>query len=382
MTKHKFIVTSNAGLEDITSQEIEKINGRIINIFRARVFVESDLNFVFRANYLMRSAHKIILVLLEQKGVNSLDDAYTLVYNFPIEDFIGVDQTFAVRFERTGEHEFTSLDLNAKVGAAIIDRFKSVKNQRIHVNLSEPEVEFIGWLNDDYFIFGINTSGESLHKRRYRQAKHVAPLKSTIAYSLLQLSKWPENMEQILVDPMCGSGTILIEAAHLAKDIPPGFFREDYKYNSLRFLDFNYLDELKEEVNKKIQWNRKVPLYGVEINEKFYKGALENIKFAKVEDTIKIYNGDATKIRSILNGEPEIMIVNPPYGIRLGVRLKVEKLYEKFMEEISKIDSLHRVVIMTADKTMEDIGKKYFELKEKRTVLYGSFSTLIYTFTK
>ena len=125
-----------------------------------------------------------------------------------------------------------------------------------------------------------------------------------------------------------------------------------------------------------------MPLYGVEINEKFYKGALENIKFAKVEDTIKIYNGDATKIRSILNVEPEIMIVNPPYGIRLGVRLKVEKLYEKFMEEISKIDSLHRVVIMTADKTMEDIGKKYFELKEKRTVLYGSFSTLIYTFTK
>ena len=382
MRKYKFIVTSNAGLEDITTQEIRKIGGKVLREFRARVLVESDLNFTFRANYLMRSAHKIILVLIEHHGINSLEEAYSTVYNFPVEDFIEVDQTFAVRFERIGEHDFTSLDLNAKVGDAIIDRFKKVKNQRIHVNLSRPEIEFIGWLIDDYFIFGINTSGESLHKRRYRQAKHVAPLKSTIAYALLQLSKWPEDMSRVLVDPMCGSGTILIEAAHLAKNIPPGFFRGDYKYNNLRFLDFGYLERLKKEMVERIRWGLKVPLYGIEINEEFYRGALENIKFAKVEDTIKIYNGDATKIREILDVNPEIMIVNPPYGIRLGVRLKVEKLYERFIDEISKISSLRRVVIMTADKTMENIGRKYFKLEEKRVVLYGSFSTLIYMFTK
>lgn len=380
MKSYKFYITTTTGIEDITKEEIENLGGRVTEIARGRISLEADLDFIFRANYLMRTGHKVILVLIEEENIKSLDDAYNLVRSFDFSEYIGKDQSFAVKFDRVGEHDFTSVDLSARVGSAIIASYKNSTGHRLKVNLKNPDVEFEGKLIDDRLILGINTSGESLHKRRYRKFQHDAPLKPTIAYALIKLSGWTQNIKKILLDPMCGSGTILIEAALYAKNVPTGYFREDFAFKNHIYYDLERFLRFKNEYDKRIKWETKAPIYGIEIDKLFYKGALENIESAKVDDTVIIYHGDATKMDELLEVDPEIVIVNPPYGKRLGRKWEVEGLYEKFIDKLSKFESIERIIIMTADKKMEKIGRQYYNLLEKRVLLYGTLSTLIYHF--
>jgi len=382
MKSYKFYITTTTGIEDITKEEIEDLGGRVTEIARGRISLEADLDFIFRANYLMRSGHKVILVLIEEENIKSLDDAYNLVRSFDFSEYIGKDQSFAVKFDRVGEHDFTSVDLSARVGSAIIASYKSSTGHRLKVNLKNPDVEFEGKLINDKFILGINTSGESLHKRRYRVSQHIAPLKPTIAYTLVKISNWTDKTDKVLVDPMCGSGTILIEAALFLKNIPPGYFRSDYSLKRLIFYDEDRFFKLKEKYDEKIKWDATAPLYGIEIDKKFFNGAIENAKSAKVSDTITFILGDGTKMDELLPVEPNIVVVNPPYGRRLGRKCGVEGLYEKFVDKLSKNSSIEKMVIMTANKKMEMLAKKYFKLEEKRVILYGSLATLIYKFLR
>ncbi|MHA1507029.1 MAG: tRNA (guanine(6)-N2)-methyltransferase [Candidatus Asgardarchaeia archaeon] len=379
MGKNKFLATTTSGLEEITLHELESLGSKAVDTSRGKVLVESDLSFVYRANYCSRTANKIFYVIHEAEGVKSLEDVRRELSSLDFNDFISEDQTFEVRFERFGKHDFTSLDINALVGSVIIEEFKKETGKRLKVDLSNPDVSFFGWLIEDKLIFSINTSGDSLHKRSYRRSRHPAPLKPTVASSLVYLSGW--GYEKILLDPMCGSGTIPIEAAMMGRKIPPAYFRQDFSFFRLKMFDLDEFFEYKKKIDGKIEWEKHLEIYGLDKNPKFIEGAKRNAAKAKVDDTIEFKVGDATKLGEFLDFEPDYVIVNPPYGHRLGYRSETRKLYEGFIDSLSQFSGLRRLVVMTSDTSMERIARKFYELKEKKVVLYGNLTTLIYIYT-
>ncbi|MHA1596775.1 MAG: tRNA (guanine(6)-N2)-methyltransferase [Candidatus Asgardarchaeia archaeon] len=379
MTRSKFLATTTSGLEDVTLHELESLGSKAVDKSRGKVLVESDLNFVYRANYCSRTANKIFYVIHEAENMEKLEDIRKELSSLDYTDFVSEDQTFEVRFERFGKHDFTSLDINALVGSVIIEEFKRETGKRLKVDLSNPDVSFFGWLIEDRLIFSINTSGDSLHKRRYRTVRHPAPLKPTVASSLVYLSGW--DHKAILLDPMCGSGTILIEAAMMGRKIPPAYFREDFSFFRLKMFDLNEFFDYKKKMDGMVEWDRSMNIHGLDKNPKFIEGAKRNASKAKVEDTIEFKVGDATRLEEFINFEPDYVIVNPPYGHRLGYRSETRRLYEEFIESLSKFSGLKKLVVMTSDTSMEGIARRYYELREKRVVLYGNLTTLIYVYT-
>lgn len=378
--KYRFLITLNAGLEDIAIEELIKLNATLIEQSRSRVIVESDFEFIFRSNYLSRTAHKVYFIILEDNYVSSIDDLIKKLNVIPFYEYVSPDQTFAVRFERVGEHSFTSLDINREVGSLIVKQIYGKTGKKLRANLNNPIVEFGGWLLQDRLIFGINTSGKSLHMRGYRKFQHPAPLKPSIASSLVYMSKWSKNQDLILLDPMCGSGTVLIEAALIGRKIPPGYFHEKFAFEDFIFIEKEKFVGFKEKINSEIQWSRKLKLYGLDKKKQFIEGSVTNAKAARVEDTISFKYGDARYLKKHIDVIPDVVIVNPPYGYRMSDHGWIKKLYSDFIKSLVNLNPNIELIAMTADKEMERVATKYFTLIEKKVTLYGRLSTLIYRF--
>jgi len=378
--EYTYLITINTGLEDIAAKEFKQLGAKVIETHRSRVIVKSDFEFIFRVNYLSRTAHKAFLIILEGTDIQSLDDVVRVTRQIEYSDYLSLHLTFAVRFERIGEHDFTSLDMNAAVGSVIVEYFLKTTGKRIRANLNKPIVEFGGWLIQDRLIFGINTSGSSLHMRGYRKFQHPAPLKPTIASSLLYMSRWFLDQNLILLDPMCGSGTILIEAALIGRSIPPGYFRDSFSFENFIFIDQSEFQQFKESINSKIEWNKMLKLYGIDKNKNFIEGSIVNAKNANVADTIIFKHGDARCLRKYVDVIPDVVIVNPPYGYRMNAHSWVKKLYADFIKSLIDLNPKVELIAMTADKEMERVASKYFNLVDKKVTIYGHLSTLVYRF--
>ncbi|MHA1237647.1 MAG: tRNA (guanine(6)-N2)-methyltransferase [Candidatus Odinarchaeia archaeon] len=360
----KFLAVTNHGLEDIGKEEIEGLLNRKCDFERSKVFFEGDIQDIYHLNYLCRTVNKIY-ILLVRSYFETLEDIYNLAKNVDYSNFIASSQTFAVRSSRSGAHDFTSIDVSRVVGQAVIDSYMSEKKCRLKVNLDDPDIEIKALVVDDKFILGINTTGEGLHKRGYRVYQHPAPLKTTIAASLLKISGWAGEP---LLDPMCGGGTIPIEAAMRARNIPPGKFR-NFAFQKFHFFDPLEYREIVEKAEEMV--NRDTyPIVGVEKYIKHIKGAILNAESAGVLDTIEFIHGDALEIE--YPSEVEYIIANPPYGIRIARRSKLEFFYKKFIKKISNLTGVVLTVI---------IGNRYFadlcpfKLLHKRKILYGELLT-------
>jgi tRNA (guanine6-N2)-methyltransferase len=364
--------TMPAGLEVVSAEEIEELGGKVVEIRRGkgRVFFEGDLRLVAKVNYLARTVERVMILLTVEK-FEKLDDIYTIVKNLDFS-FIKPDQSFAIRPLRVGEHDFTSLDVGRVAGQAVIDSYKELKGVRLRVNLDEPDVIIrVDVIHDEVYV-GLDTTGdEALHKRGYRVYDHPAPLNPVIASALIRLAKW--RYDEILVDPMCGSGTILIESAMMGRNIPPQKFREE------RFLFVNiYGDDLLKEVVESALNNEKdveLRLVGVERFRKHLRGAKLNSNKAGVADTIDYIQGDATKL---CLKQADVLVTNPPYGLRIARKGIIEELYEGFLK--SAKDVVDRIVVITAEHKIlrEKALELDYEIKEEINVKYGGLDTIVF----
>ncbi len=358
-----FYATATLGLEDIVAREIEELAGVRCKVDVNKVFFEGDPELIPKLNYLSRCANRIFILLLKEK-FDDLRDIYSYSKSVEISDYIRPEQTFAVKATRHGIHDFTSLDVARVVGKAIIDSYLEHKGFRLKVDLEHPDVEVQALVRENEIILGINTSGEALAKRGYRIYQHPAPIKPTMACCLLKLSSW--KPDRFLLDPMCGGGTIVIEAALMARNIPPGSFRRRFAFEKLHFLDPSVISEVKEAALSNVNGN-KYDIWGLEKYRKHVEGAVMNAKSAGVIDTIKILQGDATKWDYV--PKPEFIVTNPPYGLRIANKRATLRLYEGFSERIRKLKGTW-VVLIVGNNWFE----KIFQLKplERREVLYGN----------
>ncbi|RLG47958.1 MAG: class I SAM-dependent RNA methyltransferase [Thermoproteota archaeon] len=363
-----FYATATLGLEDIVAREIEGLTGTRCEVDINKVFFSGDLELIPKLNYLSRCANRIFILLLRER-FEDINDIYSHSRSISLSDYVEPDQTFAVRATRHGFHDFTSLDVARVVGQAIIDSYLDERGSRLKVNLENPDVEVQALVRDDELILGFNTSGEALAKRGYRVYQHPAPIKPTIACCLLILSGWRPSSS--LLDPMCGGGTIPIEAALMARNIPPGSFRRNFAFEKFRFLDPSLFLEVKEEASVHVN-TEKYEITGIEKYKNHVNGAIMNAKSAGVIDTVKIIQADATKWD--YKPKPEFIVTNPPYGLRIASKRATLRLYRGFSERVKELEGT-KMVLIVGNNWFEEIFP--LEPTEKREILYGNLRCFV-----
>lgn len=318
----RLLLTGNPGTEDIiTSEVLEYIrNAKVIMEKKGfgRVIVETDINDIDLISDVllnMRSIHHGILLLAEkkvEKEKDALERIKDTIKMSTIKMFLTPFYAFAVRAERSGEgHEYTSLDVARIVGEAVIDTISKSYGQRPPVRLNSPSIVAYAEVIEDWFRFGILLTGDkSRHRRGYRIYDHPAALKPTLAYSMIRISETKDG--DIVLDPMCGGGTIAIEAAMT------------FPSSEIICMDKN-------------------PLH--------IKGAKMNAIAARVQNRIKFLTGDARELPEILGKESvDSAISNPPYGIRLGDPSGVRRLYRSFLPALSRtLRNKGRATIITTE---------------------------------
>ncbi|MCD6409727.1 MAG: class I SAM-dependent RNA methyltransferase [Candidatus Verstraetearchaeota archaeon] len=371
-----FAATTVYGFEDLAALEVEQLLGVKAEISIGKLFFKAPLSAIYKLNIEARLLHKVIL-LLWRGEVSSLEEIYKAARRVDYALFIASEQSFAVRADRFGTHPFTSMDIAAAVGQAVIDSYRSSTGVRLKVNLNNPDVEILCQLRDRDFFLGINTTGESLHKRNYRVYDHPAALSSTIATALIKLSGWSER--HLLMDPMCGGGTVLIEAALLARRTPPGKFRKSYAYFKLAFTSLEEHQAFFKNALKKIQ-QREVPLLGIDKNAEYLRGARANASSAEVSDTIDLIVADSTRLDSFLKVQPEVVVVNPPYGRRYYSPRILRKLYPLFARALSRACRGSTLVAITAAPNIFRSALKTsgIEVLEERMVIHGDLTTKVF----
>jgi len=371
----EFMATTVEGLEDLAAREIEGLGGRVNEAKRARVFFEGLLDLMYRVNISARCVHKLILVLGRGRA-RGLSEIYRFAKSIDYSEAVRLDQSFAVRTTRVGEHEYTSIDISAVVGQAIVDYFVEAKSARPRVDLKNPDVEIGVYVRDDEVVIGVNTTGESLHKRNYRVYDHPAALKTTLAAGMLMLSGW---RGEGLLDPMCGGGTITIEAALMARRFPPGFFRRHAAFTKLAFYDPK---AHREELERALEGaNREsYEIYGFDISPKHVAGARLNASSAGVHDTISFGVRDATKRETYKGLDVRHVVVNPPYGIRQSRPKAIKDLYAKFLRALSdELGGATLTIIVGFWKAFESaLGGVDCNVLDVRNVKHGDLPAKVY----
>ncbi|MCS7145875.1 MAG: THUMP domain-containing protein [Nitrososphaerota archaeon] len=313
----RFFATTVTGLEDIAAAEVSRLLGVGAVADVSKVFFEASLEGCALLNYSSKSLNKIYL-LVTRCEVEGLADVDSVVGSAGLVELIDREQSFAVRAERHGTHAFTSMDLAASVGRAIIESYRSVTGVRLKVNLNDPDVEFLAILRDRDFILGVNTTGVSLHRRYYRVRHHRAGLSPTVAHSMLMVSGWRPG--EPLLDPFCGSGTIPIEAAMHALNIHPGLRMETLALRRLRIFSPEMLDELAERLRGEEERPRPLEITGLDASPKSLADAEENLERAGLKGCVRLVLGDALSLEKHFNMPSSRIVCNPPFGVRMGLR--------------------------------------------------------------
>ncbi len=351
-----FLATTVKGLEDMAAKEIERFGGRVEGIMDGKVVFKGHPEMIYCLNYGAKRIFRVTL-LLSMGEAAGLEEMKRLTR----EAEFCVSGSFAVRSKRTGQHGFTSMDVNAAVGEAILNKCPEAK-----VNLDNPDTTFLVWVKDSRFILTMDTTGESLHRRGYRVYQHPAPINPVLASLLLDFSKWDGGS---LIDPFCGSGTILIEAYHL-KNRVPNIFRE-FDFSKLPFFQKDSWNDCVYRLNSGIR-DGNLPLLGVEKFRKHLKGAFMNAH--KAGARIRCVQGEAERMHEY--GDSDFVVTNPPFGLRIGSKKKIFSLYERFAEELEEHFSGSTFALIIPYEKFE----AYFTVKEKREIMYGDLKTKIYRF--
>lgn len=340
----EFIITCHTGFEEYTEEEARELGCLIKERRDGRVIVEGNLNRMYALIRYARTAHKVIL-LFDRTRARNLDEIYSRVRAIDFS-FIRPEQKFAVRSERSGLHDFTSIDIAKVAGQAVIDSYMQDRGVRLSVDLDEPDVVITVDLIGEELFIGVDTTGESLHIREYRRYNHPSAIKPSLASALLRMAGWNGGS---LLDPFTGGATIPIEAALRAKGRPL-HEKKQYLYRNLSF----YSEE--EEAN--VLGTSPFPcskIVGIEKVFKHYRGAVKNVREAGVSDLVKVFYEDMVQYRP---EEPfEFIVSNPPYGIRSGRRDKVQILYRLFADRLPRLlrGGGIAVLISTEHKPLKEI---------------------------
>lgn len=308
--KRKLIAKTFAGLEDVLAKELEQLGAEDIEKGIRMVSFSGDKAMLYRANFCLRTAVKILMPIKEFKAKNA-DEVYNVVKAIEWSDYMDNTSTFIVESVVFSEEFRHSRFAAYRVKDAIADYFREKTGKRPNVSISNPDIRINIHIAENDVTISLDSSGESLHQRGYRVGTVKAPLNEVLAAGMIMLTGW--NGECDLIDPMCGSGTILIEAALIARNIYPGVFRKEFAFERWKDFDAEMFEAIYNDDTQEREFNHKI--YGYDINRTAVATALENAKSAGVGDVVTVAQQDVRDFQQ--PEEKAIMITNPPYGERI-----------------------------------------------------------------
>jgi putative N6-adenine-specific DNA methylase len=323
------------GLEDLLVDELKRLGASNIEKHNRAVSFEGDKGFMYKANLCLRTALRILKPIKSFNIVNE-EGLYREIGKINWEDYMGVDDTLAIDCALNSDFFTHSQFMAQKAKDAVVDQFRNKYGKRPSVDLEHPTLRINLHIFKNTCTVSLDSSGESLHKRGYRDQTNLAPINEVLAAGLVLLSGWDKRTP--LLDPMCGSGTILIEAAMIANNIPAGYFRKGFGFEHWRDYDAALWDTIFNAAIDKIS-EEHLQITGVDISSNVTRIAGDNIQHAKVEDTVKVFNSSFQDFEpwehiTKTTGRP-LIIMNPPYGERLDTD-NITELYKSIGDTLKK----------------------------------------------
>lgn len=323
MENFKMIAKTFFGLEEILAKELTQLGAQRVELGTRMVSFYGDKGFMYKANLALRTALKI-LKPIKQLKVTDERTLYTGIQSVDWSNFINENQTFVVDVTMYSEVFNNSQFVALKVKDAIVDQFRDKTGKRPSIDKDFPDLKINIHLDRETCSISLDSSGESLHQRGYRSATNIAPINEVLAAGILLLSGWDGKGD--FMDPMCGSGTILIEAAMIACNIPANVNRKEFAFERWNDWDNDLFDKVLDSLlNKTREYHYK--MVGYDKAPSAVIKATDNVRNANLEEYIKISNENFFDSEKESEG-PLHMVFNPPYGERLDINL------ERFYREI------------------------------------------------
>jgi putative N6-adenine-specific DNA methylase len=340
-----FFATCPRGLEDVLCQELQELGGQEVRSTPGGVECQGPFSLCYRLNLESRIASRI-LWRVGQGWYRNEEDLYRLASRQPWPEWFPVECRIKVRI--IAQHSpLKSLDFaTLRVKDAICDRFVRATHTRPEVCKHQPDIQIVVFVDREHVVWYLDTSGDPLFKRGWRKVAGEAPIRENLAAGILKLSGW--TGDEVLLDPMCGAGTFLIEAALMAKGIAPGRGRE-FAFQHLRNFDQTAWDQLRQESRKLTPHSSAFSIVGYDADADALTMARKNIEGLGFED-IQLSQVD---VLDVTPPTPEgLLVTNPPYGVRMGDRLELETWYPKFGNLLKQRFSDWHVYVLTADSRL------------------------------
>lgn len=372
MERLELIAPCHFGLEAVLKREILELGYEIIRVEDGRILFEGDAEAVCRANIYLRTAERI-LIKAGEFHAETFEELFQGTKAIPWEHYIPVNGKFYVTKAASVKSKlFSPSDIQSIMKKAMVERMKEVH----HISWFAEDGDLFpvrAFLHKDEVLVGIDTTGESLHKRGYRKLTARAPIAENLAAALIMLTPWREN--RILVDPFCGSGTFPIEAAMMAAHMAPGANR------SFTAMTWNHLiperewTEVREEAKEEIDLNVETDIQGYDLDETMVEYARQNARLAGVDRLIHFQKRGVDQLSH--SKKYGFVITNPPYGERLEEKEALFDLYHTIGERFKKLDDWSLYLITSYDKAQEALGLK---ADKNRKIYNGMMKTYFYQF--
>lgn len=372
MRKFELIVPCHFGMEAVLKREISDLGYDITEVADGRVTFFGDEEALCRANVFLRTAERI-LIKIGSFHAETFEELFQGTKSLPWEEYIPVDGRFWVAKAASVKSKlFSPSDIQSIMKKAMVERMKEI----YHTNWFTEEGESFPvrvFLMKDQVTVGLDTTGESLHKRGYRKLTAKAPIAENLAAALIMLTPW--NGSRILVDPFCGSGTFPIEAAMMAANMAPGMNRSFTAQTWEHVVGGHNWQDTLDEARELVDLSIDTDIQGYDIDDKMVEIARENAKLAGVDKLIHFQRRDVEQL-----SHPKkygFLIMNPPYGERLQEKEEMPALYSVIGERFRALDSWSLYLITAYEQAERDIGRK---ADKNRKIYNGMMRTYYYQF--
>ena len=346
------------GLEEILAQELKTLGAQAVKIGVRNVQFVGDTCFMYKANLCLRTALRI-LKPIHRSNISKIDDVYQAMHDIAWEEIMNENSTFAIRATvmTSDPHNTMYVALKAKDG--LVDRLRTRLGTRPNVDKDFPDFSIHLYVTDRIVEVSLDSSGTSLHQRGYRSATNIAPINEVLAAGILMLSGWRGDTD--FLDPMCGSGTLLIEAAMIACNIPPNLNRKEFAFQKWSDWDNDLYEKIEESALNKTR-SFDYTITGYDKAPSAIRKAEQNISNANLNDFIKIERQDFFRTEKEDPDKSLHILFNPPYGERLPI--DVDVFYSRIGDTLKQSYSGSQAWLITAN--MEAL--KFVGLRPSRRI--------------
>ncbi|MDU1044442.1 MULTISPECIES: class I SAM-dependent RNA methyltransferase [Peptoniphilus] len=369
MKEIKLIATTNIGLEAVTKRELIDLGYDNLKVSDGKIEINCGLEDIPILNLRLRTAERVLL-LIDSFKAETFEELFDKVFEIRWWDYISESDNFIIQGRSRKSKLFSISDCQRITEKAIIEKLK-MKYKVAWFEKSGPRVKVEVSLLNDIAEITMDTSGDGLHKRGYREVNYKAPLSETIAASLVKLSFW--NKDRVLADPFCGSGTILIEAAMIEKNIAPGLMR-DFDFENFKFLNPEIFKEEKKKCYGEIKYDEKLEILASDVSHKAIQIARTNAEILGLDEDISFFQKD---IRDLdLPDDYGVLITNPPYGERIG-KEDVDELNRELGKLAKSLDTWSFYIITGNENFEKNFGKR---ADRNRKLYNGRLKTYYYQY--